>query len=585
MKEQQKNGIARLLEIAGRRKRLLWISAILALVHVMITLVPFVIIYSILVELLEVYPNFQAIQVWLYWAAGALTLAFILLYASGMASHIAAFNILFELRNKMAAHLGDVSLGYINDNNSGRLKKVLADDIERIEHFIAHGIPDLVKGIGLPVFVLVYLTYVDWRLALVSCIPLVIVLVFVPWYFSRPQNKELLNKYHQGLEDMNAGIVEYVRAMPVMKIFGQSAENFEKYAGSVNNYHTDSLKWIKNATPPWAIFMSFISNATLPVLTVGLWLYFDQSLGLPTFLLFLILGVGYIKPILSLMNLGPQISMINKGIERLDAVLFSAPLPEVMNSENSISPDGFDVSLKDVDFSYDKHTPTLRGISLHIPQGEVTALVGPSGSGKSTIAQLIARFWDVDKGNISIGGIDVREMPYTELMKHVSFVFQDSFMFQQTLYENIRMGMDKSFEEIIQACKKARCHEFITSLVNGYDTFWGEHGVHLSGGEQQRVQLARAFLKDAPVLVLDEATAFSDPENEHLILQAVNELVKDKTVVVIAHRLSTVKDANQIVVLENGKVNAVGKHETLLEESKLYRKMYDAHTRASQFAI
>ena len=581
-KKKQKSGIARLLEISGRRKGLLFVSGTAAVLHAVLSMVPYILIFYIIKELLSGQVNSPDINSYLTWAFIAVAFSFVLMYASGMASHIAAFNILYELRCKIAGKIGKLPMGYIGNRSSGALKKILADDVERIETFIAHGVPDFIKGIALPVIFLSYLFVADWRLALISFVPLVLVGVLVTVYFGSAKNKQIMEKYHTSLEDMNAGIVEFVRAMPVMKIFGQTATAFTKYSGTVNMYDKFINLWTRRQSPVWAVFMSFINNALLPVLALGLYLYFQNGLSLPVLFLFLILGVGYIRPVLALSSLGPQISMINHGVKRMDEILFEV---KEQKSGSEQTPQDFSLTFNNVGFSYIEGIEVLKDVSFSVPQGSITALVGPSGSGKSTAGQLVARFYDVKQGSITLGDTNINDLKTETLMENVGFVFQDNMMFYQSFYDNILMGMDKTKEEVIAAAKVARCHDFIMQLPYGYDTHFGEKGIHLSGGEQQRIQLARVILKDAPVLILDEATTFSDPENEHLIMEACSELIQNKTVIIIAHRLSTIAEVNQIIVLNNGKVEAKGTHSELLQDCGLYTKMWNAHKRAKEFEL
>ncbi|MGG7661773.1 ABC transporter ATP-binding protein [Dyadobacter sp. BHUBP1] len=578
---QPKSGIARLLEIAGAKRNLLIIAGVLAVAHALLSIVPYALVYSIIDALLSTPMEIGLVKLYIYRSVFAAIAAYVLLYASGMVSHVAAFNILYELRRQMADKLGRLPLGFINQSNSGALKKILADDVERIENFIAHSIPDLVKGVALPVVTLGYLFTVNWQLALTSCIPIIMLAVMMPFMFGK-KFKALLTEYHSSLESMNAGIVEFVRAMPVIKIFGHNAERFDKYSQVVLRFKQMVIAYNSTASPAFGIFISFISNATLPVLAVGLYLYFSQGITLSTLFLFLILGVGYIRPLFALSTLGPQISVINHGVKRLDEILFAQ---EQEAEGDAYLDNDFSVRFKNVSFGYQKHQYALDNVSFDVPQGTITALVGPSGSGKSTAAQLVARFWDVDSGAILIGRQNIRNVRPEELMRNIAFVFQDSFMFEQSIFENIRMGMDKTKEEVIQAAKAAQCHTFIEKMPFGYYTPWGHSGAHLSGGEQQRIQLARAILKDAPILVLDEATAFSDPENESLIQTALNKLISNKTVIVIAHRLSTITACDQIVVMRQGTIVAKGTHEELLAECPMYTGMWHAHTRAGEFAL
>ncbi|MEM8965259.1 MAG: ABC transporter ATP-binding protein, partial [Bacteroidota bacterium] len=534
MEKKKKDGIARLLEIAGRKKYQLALSGLLAVLHAGLALVPYILVHYILKELVNPPLDTELVQRYLGWAIGAGVGSYALLYASGMTSHVAAFNILYELRQQTAAKLGQLPLGFIGTYSSGALKKIIADDIERIENFIAHQIPDFVKGFTLPVVTIGYLFYVDWRLAAISFVPLLVLAVWMPLVFRSAYTKEMMKKHHQAQEDMNSGIVEFVRAMPVMKIFAQTADSFRQYSGSVNEYDTMARQWMRKSSPPFAVFMSFMSNATLPVLVLGTYLYLQNGITFAALVLFLILGVGYIKPMFALANMGMQITLINRGVQRMDDIL-QHPIQSAGKQPTHFS--DHSIEFRQVSFAYAEEIKVLDDISFTMPAGTITALVGPSGAGKSTAAQLVARFWDVQEGEILIGGVNIQTIPVATLMQQVSFVFQDSFMFQETMYENIRMGQDKSEEEIIAAAQAAQCHAFISQLPQGYQTRFGAQGVHLSGGEQQRIQLARAILKDAPILILDEATAFSDPENEYLIQQAFGRFIQDKTVIIIAHRL------------------------------------------------
>lgn len=571
----------RLLQIAGQRKGLLFTSCILAVLHSVLSLVPYALVFYIIKELTKRVPDFSLTYSYVSYAIGAILISMLAFFLSGVLSHIAAFNILYGLRKTLTNKVGALPMGYLSHRNSGAFKKIISDDVERIETFVAHQIPDFVKAVALPLLTISYLFKEDWRLALISCLPLVVLALIMPLMLGK-KNQHLTEKYHHSLEELSSGIVEYVRAMPVMKIFQQSAETFEKYGKKVYTFHRFVSDWIRHSSAPFAIFMSFASNAMLPVLALGLYLYFRQGVSLPTLLLFLILGTGYMRPLFVMSNMVMQLQLIEQGVQQIDAILTQPILPEGKTSEQ---PQNHDICFDQVSFAYEADRYVLEDISFTAKEGTITALVGPSGAGKSTVGQLLSRFWDVTKGRITIGGIDIREFPTEVLMRQVSFVFQESFMFQQTMYENIRMGMDKTQDEVIAAAKAAQLHDFIMSLPQGYETRFGQSGVHLSGGEQQRFQLARAILKDAPILVLDEATAFADPENEHKIQEAFAQLIRGKTVLVIAHRLSTITTADQIIVFEKGHINSVGTHNELLEHSPLYKRMWDAHNRAKEWKL
>lgn len=571
----------RLLQIAGQRKTLLLASCTLAVIHSVLSLVPYALVFYIIKELTQSQPNFTTVQQYVVYAIVMVIVSMVAFLLSGILSHIAAFNILYGLRKTITEKVGILPMGYLSHRNSGAFKKIISDDVERIETFVAHQIPDFVKAVALPLLTLGYLFSEDWRLALISCLPLLVLVVIMPLMFGS-KNQNLTQKYHHSLEEMSAGIVEYVRAMPVMKIFQQSAETFDKYGKKVLTFHRFVSDWIRHSSPPFAIFMSFASNAMLPVLALGLYLYFHNGLTLATLLFFLILGTGYMRPVFAMSNMAMQLQLIEQGVQQIDKILEAPVLPETHTPQE---PSHYDIRFDKVSFAYDGEHYVLNDINFIAKEGSITALVGPSGAGKSTVGQLLSRFWDVQEGNISIGGVDIRQLSTEKLMQMVSFVFQDSFMFAQTMYENIRMGMNKTKEEVIAAAQAAQIHDFIMSLPKGYDTLFGQQGVHLSGGEQQRFQLARAILKNAPILVLDEATAFADPENEYKIQQAFSELIKGKTVLVIAHRLSTIITADQIIVFEKGEINAIGTHNELLQSSELYQRMWNAHNRAKEWNI
>ena len=572
----------RLLQIAGQRKSLLLASCTLAVIHSVLSLVPYALVFYIIKELTQSQPNFTTVQQYVVYAIVMVIVSMVAFLLSGILSHIAAFNILYGLRKTITEKVGILPMGYLSHRNSGAFKKIISDDVERIETFVAHQIPDFVKAVALPLLTLGYLFSEDWRLALISCLPLLVLVVIMPLMFGS-KNQNLTQKYHHSLEEMSAGIVEYVRAMPVMKIFQQSAETFDKYGKKVLTFHRFVSDWIRHSSPPFAIFMSFASNAMLPVLVLGLYLYFHNGLTLATLLFFLILGTGYMRPVFAMSNMAMQLQLIEQGVQQIDKILKARVLPETHTPQEPSH--HYDIRFDKVSFAYDGEHYVLNDINFIAKEGSITALVGPSGAGKSTVGQLLSRFWDVQEGNISIGGVDIRQLSTEKLMQMVSFVFQDSFMFAQTMYENIRMGMNKTKEEVIAAAQAAQIHDFIMSLPKGYDTLFGQQGVHLSGGEQQRFQLARAILKNAPILVLDEATAFADPENEYKIQQAFSELIKGKTVLVIAHRLSTITTADQIIVFEKGEINAIGTHSELLQSSELYQRMWNAHNRAKEWNI
>jgi len=570
-----------LFTLAGQHKGKLTVSALLSVFSATLSLVPFYVIYLIALELLE--PPIEQAEVWrLAWIfVGAVIARFLLLYASLVVSHISAFGLLYDLRIMLAERLGKLPLGFFNQRTTGSIKKVLSEDVEQIELFIAHHLPDLVAAVVLPIMTIGLFFALDWRMAIAALIPLPIAFYFISHMYSGME--QLMKDYHDSLEVMNGTIVEYVRGMPVVKIFNQTVESFTRFQGSVYGYRELVTKATEKMAPPWGAFLALVGSSLFFILTPGVWFYMQGSLSLPLLLFFLILGAGYLLPLPKIITFGSTIGNINEGVARIDDVLRHPPIQPPTQPK---VPERYDVEFRDVGFAYgDKKV--LQQIDLKVPEGSVTALVGPSGAGKTTMARLIPRFWDIEEGKILIGGVNVKEMSPETLMDKVAFVFQDIFMFTDTVIENIRMGKPDATEaEIIAAAKAAQAHDFIEALPNGYETVIGEGGeTHLSGGEKQRISIARAILKDAPVIILDEATAFADPENEAKIQAAFSELMQNKTVIVIAHRLSSITDADQILVIDEGQIVERGEHKELLKKPALYKRMWDAHTTAQDWSF
>ena len=578
--------LRRLLDIAGEKKKYLLFSAALAVMSSILALAPYVITYMALTMLLA--PDFgpdryaEIIRLGLIAVAFALG-RYTLMFFSLMASHIAAFDILYNLRARLCAHLGRLPMGYFTSRQNGRIKKILSEDVEELEKFIAHHIPDVVSGITLPLVIVLYLCTVDLRLALVALLPVPLALLLQHRAFARGKRENYREQYHAALEELNGTIVEYVRGMPVVKIFNQSVESFSRLKATALAYKACIGKITLNTAPVWAVFVMVTSSGLLFLLPFGICFYLDGSLDPATLFLFLMLGAGYMAPLLKLALMGGQLEHLLLGLGRVDDILAEKPLPET--SAPNI-PEGNDIAFRNVSFGYGE-TTLFDNLSFDIPEGSVTALVGPSGAGKSSIGKLLLRMWDVAGGQVLIGGVDVRDMDADELMQRVSFVFQDAYLFSDTLRENIRMGLaGVTDEDILRAAEAAQCREFIDKMPKGLDTLVGESGeIHLSGGEKQRVSMARVMLKNAPIVVLDEATAFADAENETKIQSAFSELMRGKTVIVIAHRLSTITDADSIIVIDQGGLAQRGRHEELLAREGIYRDMWQAHVAAKDWTL
>lgn len=587
---KQKKGLLRLIEIAGTKKWLLIVSMILAIASSFAQFTPFISVYKILTELAAHATNPSLINKAYVWEWAYITLwAFIaygvLLFSSMMFSHIAAFNILYELRMKLAQKLVRLPMGFFTKRASGDIKKVMSEDVERIELFVAHHIPDIVSAILFPLLLLTYMYVVDWRLALVVTVVFVMAMVLMSSMSINPKMKPVVEKYLKTMGQMNTSIIEYVRGIQIVKIFSRSTKVFERLNHDIDDFRDFSNGITKKYAPTYLGFYILSSSVLLFVIPVSVLLLLNSesySTYIPTVLLFLILGGGIFFPMLKLMWIGGMMSQNNVGISMIDEILNKE---EITEPENAESPQDASIVFENVSFAYDT-SQILNQVSFTAKPNTVTALVGPSGAGKTTIAMLVARFWDVDSGQIRIGNVPICKIKVSDLMEHIAFVFQDNMLFFDTVEENIRMGNKAaSVEQVQQAARAAQCHEFITKLEQGYNTLVGEGGTYLSGGEQQRIALARAILKDAPVVLLDEATAYADPENEGKILESFSHLVKDKTVMVIAHRLSTITNADQILYIDKGKVQEQGTHEELLMMNQKYAHMWQTYSQSREWVI
>ncbi len=585
-KSKKKEGLARLFEIAGQRKGLLILAGVLSAGSAVCMLVPYWAVYEVLKELLTHGGNpatsdGETMIRWGWIAFGGLIGGLVLLYAALMSSHVAAFRILYGLRVRLSEHIGRLPLGYLNNTSTGAIKKTMDQNIEKIEGFIAHSIPDLVNVMATVAIMLVIFFSLDVWLT-VACLVVVLLSLFLQFSnFMGKRAKEFMAIYYDAQEKMSASAVQYVRGMPVVKIFGQSVRSFRQFNAEIQAYKTFALKCCDTYQNGMIAFTVLLNSMVTFILPMGILLLqaSPQSLSLAVvWLFFIIMGPGMASPVYKLTFLGGNTRDIDEGVNRIDRILEKKPVPEPVHPQ---VPTAYDVEFRHVSFSYENaeqgtRTEALRDVNFIAPQGKITALVGPSGSGKSTVANLIPRFWDVEQGEICIGGVDIRQIATAKLMDMVSFVFQDTFLFYDTLYENIAVGSpDATKDEVVAAAKAAQCHDFIERLPQGYDTMVGEGGCTLSGGEKQRISIARAILKDAPVILLDEATASLDPENEVEVQKAIDTLIKGRTVIAIAHRLKTIKNADRIIVLDNGRMQEEGTHDELLRKQGLYAHLWE----------
>ena len=587
---KRKTGLARLIEIAGTKRRLLIGAMLLAVITAIVQFVPIIAVYNILIELAEhaLDPSLidkAYIWLWSYIALGAFFAFGVLTFASLMLSHIAAFNILYEIRMQLVQKMVRLPLGFFSRRASGELKKIMSDDVERIELFIAHHIPDIVTALLFPLILVSYMFAVDWRLAIVVLAVLAMAFYVMGRMYTGKKIREVSKRYVETLGRMNASIVEYIRGIQVVKTFTESTNAYRKLNDDIKEYRKFANEVNVQYQPTYVGFLTILSSALLFIIPVAVWLFVGSAsyaTFVPVLLMFLFFGVAVFFPVLKLLWIGSFLNQNNMGVQKIDDILY---MDEIEEPDIPRHPKDASVEFRNVSFAYDT-TPILKAISFISHPGTITALVGPSGAGKSTVAMLAARFWDVQSGEILIGGVPVKEIPTSVLMDNVAFVFQDNMLFFDTIEENIRMGnKTATFEEVARAACAAQCHEFIESLPNGYQTLVGEGGIYLSGGEAQRIALARAILKDSPIILLDEATAFADPENEGKILAAFSHLIKGKTVLVIAHRLSTITNADRILYVDKGVIAEQGTHEQLLALKGENARMWETYNRAKRWTI
>lgn len=576
MEKKKKNNAFRwILHFAGQCRGRLTASVLLAILGSACGVVPYLAVTQIIIRILG--KNYDLVPI------GLLALLALLGYlggtwlntASTMLSHRSAFMILKNIRTELTAKLSRVPMGTILDTPSGNFKTLLVDTVEKLELPLAHMIPELTANILIPVLMLLYLFVLDWRIALISLSTIPIGL-FCYMGMMKDYEKRYCRVLTAG-KNMDAAIVEYVGGIEVIKAFNQSSSSYGKYADAVKENEAAKATWFKQTNGFYVAGISIMPSCLLGVLPLGAWLFQSGSLTAPVFIACIILALGLVKPLIQALQYTDSLAMVDSTVQEIAGMLeekeIKRPL-EPVPLENS------NISFREVSFSYGD-TEVLHQISFDAAPCGMTAIVGPSGSGKSTVARLIASFWEADSGEVQIGGVDVRRLPLKQVMDLVSYVSQDNFLFHLSVKENIRIGRPgASDEEVIVAAKQASCHDFITALPQGYDTLAGEGGSSLSGGERQRIAIARAILKNSPVVILDEATAFTDPENEAVIQASINELVQGKTLIVIAHRLSTITAADKILVMDNGRIEAEGTHDALLRDCLLYRELWEAHISA-----
>ena len=589
MKEKKPSGFQRLMAYAKGHKAFTYLSLVLSFISSLLGLLPLVMIYNIIKEAIAVAPNFSNAKHIV--SNGILAVVFALLsmaiyFAGLICSHKAAFRIAGNIRKALVEHIRLLPVHFSEDFGSGKLRIIINDSSAAAETYLAHNLPDMAAAVATPLGMLIIMFAYDWRYGLVCLVPIVLAFAAMSKMMG-PAMQEDMKLYNDALEDMNNNAVEYVRGIPVVKTFGQTVHSFSRFKGTISDYSKFCITYTKRMRQPMLLFQLFI-NSTFAFL-IALVLIFTKGTNITEEIILNFLFYVIITPVIAT-TLSKVLFMSESGMtvtdafQRIDSVLEIQPLEE---AEQNKLPEDYTVKFNNVSFSYKgSETKALDDVTFTAENGKTLALVGPSGGGKTTAAGLISRFWDVNSGSITIGGVNVKDIKTEDLMNTVSFVFQDSKLLKTSIFENIRLAKPNTdYNEVLEALHKAQCDDIIEKLPSGIDTVIGTKGVYLSGGEQQRIAIARAILKNAPVLVLDEATAFADPENEYLVQKAFAELSKNKTVIMIAHRLSSVKNADNIIVLENGRIAEQGTHSELLSNDGLYKKMWDNYNEAISWKV
>ena len=589
MKTKKQSALSRLMDIAGNHKYFSYASCVLAVISAWVALIPFYNVWRIIKEILEVRPDFsKATHITSYgWqAVGFALLAMVIYIAALMCSHKAAVRVQANMRTRMMEHIMKLPLGYVETEGTGKIRKIVTDSSAATETFLAHNLPDKAVSVATPIGLLAMMFIFDWRLGLISLIPAALAFIIMGSMMMGPKMAEDMKKYQNSLETMSAEAVEYVRGVPVLKTFGQTIFSFKKFKSAIDEYEKWTLDYTKSMMLPMIGFTVF-ANGIFGALIIAAYALGGNTVT-DTFVLniifYILITSVLTTTLMKVAYAGESQMIVEDALKRMDLILDTRELPAVANGEkiNDAS-----IRVSDVTFSYDESKQNaIDGITLDIKAGEHIAFVGPSGGGKTTLAALIARFWDVKSGSIKIGGVDVRNIDTSELMNQVSYVFQDSRLLKTSILENVRMGRtDATDEEVLRALKNAQCSDIIEKLPQGVNTVIGSKGTYVSGGEMQRISIARAFLKNAPILILDEATAFADPDNERLVQQAFENLSKDKTVIMIAHRLSTITNADNIYVLKDGRIAEAGTHDKLLEQGGIYTHMWKEYNKSVNWQV
>lgn len=589
MKTKKQSALSRLMDIAGEHKYLVYLSWILAVLSAWIALVPFYDVWRIIKEILEVKPDYaNATHITAYgWQAVEFALLAMAAYIVAlMCSHKAAFRVQSNMRVSMMEHIMKLPLGYVESQGTGKIRKVVNDSSAATETFIAHNLPDKAVSAATPIGLLVMMMVFDWRLGLISLIPAVIAFILMGTLMMGPKMAEDMKQYQNSLETMSAEAVEYVRGIPVVKTFGQTVFSFKRFKAAIDDYEKWTLDYTKSMMLPMIGFTT-ASNGIFAALIIAAYTLGGNQITTQfalNLIFYILITSTLTTTLMKVAYAGESQMIVEDALNRMDGIFAVSPLPQ---SDKKSIPKDSSISIENVTFAYDESKDNaIDGITMHVKAGEHVALVGPSGGGKTTLASLIARFWDVKSGSIRLGGADVKDIDAKELMNQVSYVFQDSKLLKMSILENVRMGRpDAGDDEVMKALQAAQCMDIIEKFPDGVNTVIGSKGIYVSGGEAQRLSIARAFLKNAPVLILDEATAFADPDNEKLVQKAFENLAKDKTVIMIAHRLSTVTDADCIYVLKDGRIAESGTHDELTAKNGIYTHMWNEYNKSVNWQV
>ena len=566
------NNLKFLLKLSGQHKIKLIVSAMFSIISTTLSAIPYLLVYSIILELFNREISYNKIQSLVFIAILFIILGVVARILSGIFSHISAFNILYKIRIDLIEHMSKLNMGFFKKNMTGKLKKIINEDVEKLENFIAHQIPDLSSAFATPLIFLGIMFYFNWRLSLVLFIPIILGILAQSGMFKNYMGK--VDHFYKLVAKLNSTIMEYINAMNVMKAFNLTAKSFKDYRDNTQEYADYWIELTELAVPYYSAFLCLLDTGLLFIIPIGGIMLLNGKITISVYILFLLMSTIFLNSLRTLFELSESLSFLLKGMEKIIEIFNE----KEQKSGNISFPEHFSESLKyeNVTFAYNK-AKVINNFTLTIRAGTTTALVGPSGSGKTTIGLLAGRFWDIDEGKITIDGTDIKDISYESLMDNISFVFQDTFMLHDTIYENIIMGKNYTREEVENAAKKAQIHDFIMSLPDRYETKIGEGGIKLSGGEKQRISIARAILKNTPIVILDEVTSYSDIENEAKIQSALKTLLKGKTALIIAHRLYTIKNADNIVFMKKGQITEQGTHEELLRNRADYWHLWSLY--------